>query len=110
MRGLPFKRIKEKVLGKSYELSVAIVSPAESRRITKKTKRKDKVSNVLAFPLSKNSGEIILCPAAAGDYTLGYLFIHGALHLKGLKHGARMDIAEEKVLQRFNICKKSSQA
>ena len=106
---VPFKKIKEAVLPRTHELSLAFVDPAESRRVTKQTKHKDKVSNVLAFPLSKTSGEIIICPEGTGDYTIGYLFIHGLLHIKGMEHSATMDDAEERLLTRFNLCKKLSQ-
>jgi len=106
---VPFKKIKEAVLGKRHELSLVFVGPTESRAITKKTKHKDKVSNVLAFPLSKTVGEIIICPSGKGEYTVAYLFIHGLLHIKGHEHSDTMDDAEERLLARFNICKKSSQ-
>ena len=65
VRGIPFLKIKEKILGRGYELSVALVPPIQARAITKRTKHKDKASNVLAFPLGKRSGEVILCPATA---------------------------------------------
>lgn len=94
-----FKKIKDLVLGRQYELSVAFVSPAEMRRI-KKAKH---ISNVLAFPLSKNSGEILICKEAAKPYTIAYLFIHGLLHLKGHRHGARMEHAERQIMKRFGI-------
>jgi ssRNA-specific RNase YbeY (16S rRNA maturation enzyme) len=71
------------------------------REVTLRSKKKDKVSNVLAFPLSKTSGEILICPAAARPYTLDYLFIHGCLHLKGMDHGGRMNSAEQDLLKRF---------
>lgn len=96
-----FSSIKDAILGKNYELSVAYIPAAEMRRITIATKKKDHVSNVLSFPLSKNSGEILLCPAAAKPFSLPYLFIHGALHLKGHKHGATMERFETRMLERF---------
>lgn len=109
VRGIPFKKIKEVVLGKPYSLSVALVGPTESRAITVKTKRKNKVSNVLAFPLSKESGEIVICPAVAHD-GIGYLFIHALLHIKGFKHGGTMERAEEQLSKRFPACKRLSPA
>lgn len=103
-----FKKLQKKILGSRYDLSVAFLSSAEMRKVTKKTKNKDKASNVLAFPLSKYSGEILLCPATAKqqakDYGmtpkifLTYLFIHGCLHLKGMDHGGTMDRAERRLL------------
>lgn len=104
-----FTKIKNKMLGPLYDLSVAFLSEKEMREVTLRTKNKDKVSNVLAFPLSKTSGEILLCRAAAKPFTVEYLFIHGLFHLKGLQHGATMDAAEEGVLKEFGICKKLSQ-
>ena len=109
-RGIPFLKIKEKVLGKKYVLSVALLGSIEMRRamrykkprqvgITTRASKKDKVSNVLAFPLSKHSGEILLCPAASKPYSLTYLFIHGCLHLKGLSHGGTMESAERRLLE-----------
>lgn len=107
VESIPFKKIKEHVLGKEFDLSVAIVGPEESRAITRQTKQQDRASNVLAFPLSKRSGEIILCPSAAKE-GLGYLFIHGLLHIKGHRHGVTMENAEERLEKRFPICKKQS--
>jgi ssRNA-specific RNase YbeY (16S rRNA maturation enzyme) len=111
MQRTPFKAIKNQVLGDTYDLSVAFVSVAAMRRAMKyKVTTEKKISNVLSFPLSKNSGEILLCKSAAAPYTTGFLFIHGVLHLSGLKHGATMDSAEKRLLRRFNLCKKSSPA
>jgi ssRNA-specific RNase YbeY (16S rRNA maturation enzyme) len=103
-----FKRLKKEILGTKYDLSVAFLLPAEMRKVMKKTKKVDKISNVLAFPLSKTSGEILICRKAAAPYTIPYLFIHGLYHLKGLKHGARMESAEQKLLQRFSLHGKNS--
>jgi len=97
------KKIKNAVLGARYDLSVAFLSPAKMRAITLRTKKKDKVSNVLSFPLSKTSGEILICKAAAKPYTVEFLFIHGLLHLKGLKHGAIMEREEDRLLKRFGF-------
>jgi ssRNA-specific RNase YbeY (16S rRNA maturation enzyme) len=103
--GLParFKNIKESVLGKRYDLSLAFLTPAKMRAVTVRTKKKDHVSNVLSFPLSKNSGEILICKAAAKPFSLPYLFIHGLLHLKGFKHGATMTNQERRVLARYAL-------
>jgi probable rRNA maturation factor len=110
LRGIPFLKIKESILGPAYELSVALLPPSQAARITRQTKGKDKASNVLAFPLSRHSGEILLCPATAraqaGEYGMTpkkfliYLFIHGCLHLKGMRHGGTMDRAEQRFLAR----------
>ncbi len=99
-----FNKIKDFVLGKRYDLSVAFVSPAAMRRaMVYKTSPTKKTSNVLAFPLSKTSGEILICSAAAKPYSAEFLFIHGTLHLKGLKHSATMEREEDRLLKRFGF-------
>ena len=109
-----FKKLKKEVLGEAYDLSFAFVTPAEMRAAMKYKKlppnelTKTKTSNVLSFPLSKKSGEILICKSAAKPYTVEYLFIHGLYHLKGYKHGGTMERAERLLLARFNVCKEQS--
>ncbi len=91
------------MLGKRYDLSVAFLSAKEMRTVTRRTKRVDHVSNVLAFPLSKNSGEILLCKSAAKPWGIPYLFIHGLLHLKGYTHSVTMEREEAKLLRKFGF-------
>jgi ssRNA-specific RNase YbeY (16S rRNA maturation enzyme) len=99
-----YKKIKEAILGKRYDLSVAFVPPSRMQQAMKyKKESAKKVSNVLAFPLSKTSGEILICKKAAKPFTVDYLFIHGLLHLKGHKHGATMERIERRVLTRFGL-------
>ncbi len=100
---IPYKKIKDEVLGKEYDLSLAFLNAKEMRDVTIRTKKKDKVSNVLSFPLSKTSGEILICKNAAPPFSVGYLFIHGLFHLKGLKHGARMESQERRILKQFKL-------
>ena len=101
-----FTTYKEAVLGKRYDLSVAFLTPAQMRKAMKYKKvATPKTSNVLSFPLSKTSGEILICKAAAKPYTVDYLFIHGLLHLKGLKHGATMENKEDQTLKKFGLRK-----
>ena len=73
------------------------------KKMTPAKIRGAKVSNVLAFPLSKTSGEILICKSAAKPFTVEYLFIHGLLHLKGLKHGATMEREERRVMTTFGL-------
>ena len=103
MGRVPYVRIKNDVLGKQYGLSVAFLSAREMRALTLRTKHKDKVSNVLAFPLSKNSGEVVLCRRAAAPFSVGFLFIHGVLHLQGMRHGATMEREEARILKKFGL-------
>ncbi len=105
MENSAVKKIKEAVLGKKYDLSVAFLQSAEMRKITLRTKKKNHVSNVLSFPLSKTSGEVLICKAAAKPFSVEFLFIHGLLHLKGLKHGATMEREENRLLKRFGFAR-----
>ncbi len=109
---LPFVRLKEEILGNKYELSIALVTPRESHRLNLTYREKDNATNVLSFPLSKNSGELVLdiktstADAKNFDMTpnkfLLFLVIHGMLHLKGMEHGSTMEKAEKKFLKIFS--------
>ena len=105
---LPFMDIKKEILGEKYDLSVAYVTIAKIRELNMRYRKKDKATNVLSFALDKNSGELIICPEIVKKelkkfernfrQLLGYLVIHGMLHLKGYEHGEKMDKAEKKYL------------
>src|SRR3989344_4196767 len=100
MRGLPFHNMKKAVLGDRYALSLVFVGNARSRALNKKYRGKNKPANVLSFPLGPSDGEIFLNPLCAKkdapsfhatpQKMLGIIFIHGMLHLKGLRHGSTM--------------------
>jgi len=106
-----FSKLKNEILGKKYELSIALVSKKKSREINKKYGKQNKATNILSFVFSKNAGEIILCPVivrveaknlkCAYHKWLGFLVIHGMLHLKGFEHSSRMEEAEKKYDQRY---------
>jgi probable rRNA maturation factor len=107
---LPFLAIKEKVLGKNYDLSVAFVGKDRIRNLNRIYRNKDRVTDVLSFPLTKNSGELFIhLPRAESNAKkfgrkpknhVIFLFIHGLLHLKGMDHGSRME-REEKTFGSF---------
>jgi len=92
-----FDKIKNKVLGNDYELSLVFASDALTRRLNRTYRGIDKSTNVLAFPLSKTSGEIFINRARAKPFSVKYLFIHGLLHLKGMRHGDTMERTEKKL-------------
>jgi ssRNA-specific RNase YbeY (16S rRNA maturation enzyme) len=99
-------KIKNAVLGKRYDLSLAFLSERQMRAAMKFRYKKisgKKTSNVLSFPLSKNSGEILICKKAAAPFSVGFLFIHGCLHLRGLRHGATMERKENQLLKKFGF-------
>ncbi len=104
------ENLKKDILGKRYSLSIAYVSLNKSREINKKYRGKNRATNILSFSLRKNEGELLLCKSVikkeAKNFKkkfkewLGFLVIHGMLHLKGMEHGKRMEKAEEKYLSR----------
>jgi probable rRNA maturation factor len=101
---LSVDKIKNDILGKRYELSFAFINKEQSRFLNKTYRKKDEPTDILSFPLEKNSGEILICKAIAKikaskfemsfeNYLL-FLVIHGCLHLKGLHHGDKMKAYE----------------
>jgi probable rRNA maturation factor len=108
---LPFSTIKEDILGKKYSLSLAFIGKEKMRKLNKKYRNKNKITNILSFPLSKNEGEILICPSILKNETkkfgrtytqlLQFLVIHGMLHLKGMQHSSRMEIAEKKYDKKY---------
>ncbi len=109
---VPFLDLKNKILGKKYNLSIAFVSPAIAQNLNIKYRNKNYVPNTLSFQLSKNSGEIILCRSVLRkqykkfnmnyEKYLTFISIHSMLHLKGFKHGSTMENEEKKLLIFFS--------
>ncbi|MDB5254261.1 MAG: hypothetical protein JWL80_327 [Parcubacteria group bacterium] len=110
---LPFVLMKDKSLGKKYEMSLVFIGDQRSRTLNRIHRNKDYPTNILSFELSKTSGEIFINLALAKrqakkfDRTypnfVAFLFIHGLFHLKGMDHGSTMERAEEKVRKEFGI-------
>ncbi len=111
-----YAKLKNDILGKKYSLSIGFVSEKKSQEINKKYRGKNKPTNVLSFAFSKTEGELVLCKAVikkelekfGRNYREleGFLVIHGMLHLKGLKHGKKMEKLEEKYLSRTKFLRK----
>lgn len=110
---IPFEKIKNAALGADYDLSLVIVNNKKSRVINRERRNKDYPTNILSFPLDETSGEIFIdiekareeAPAFDRTYTnfIGYLFIHGLIHLKGFDHGSTMERKEKKLRILFDI-------
>jgi probable rRNA maturation factor len=108
---LPFLPIKEKILQKSYTLTVIFCSPKESQELNKTHRGKDYPTNILSFPLEEHEGEIYISLSTARKdakkFDMSYLkflhllFVHGCLHLKGHDHGSTMEELEEKYVTTF---------
>ena len=108
---VPFLSIKEKILGKRYELTIVFCTPKESQSKNKLYRGKDYPTNILSFPLLETEGEIYISLSTARKdakkFEMTYLefihllIIHGALHLKGHEHGSTMEELEDTYLSHF---------
>lgn len=95
----------------SWDVSLAFVGTKRAQQMNKALRNKDYTPNVLSYETGKNSGEIVIClleaKKQARSYNMtypnfvGFLFIHGLLHLKGEQHGATMEKQERLFLKRF---------
>lgn len=102
---LPFLKLKNRLLGKKYDLSVVFTDNNTTRRLNKIYRGKNKPANVLSFPLGKHHGEIFLSLKEIkksekdlkrrGGALVGFFLIHAVLHLKGLSHGSTMERMEK---------------
>jgi len=111
--GLFLKKIKEKILGSSYELSLVFTDNPLSQDLNNKYRNKNHPTNVLSFPLGESSGEIFIDLLKTHEEALNhnlnnktyftFILIHGLLHLKGLDHGKEMSEQEKKFLGEFEI-------
>ena len=122
---IPFHIIAEAILPRDYHLSLVLIGDTLGQRLNKQYKQRDYPTNILSFPLEKDSGEIFInvrrAEREARKYhqqstsrTLSssqrtaltkkhliYLFIHGCLHLSGYAHGDTMSKLEQKYLTQF---------
>lgn len=110
---LPFSAIKTEILGKDYELSLVFVSPKKSAELNKSFRGKTGPTDILSFPIEPDNGEIFIClpevrrQAPLFDKSfkkfLGFLFIHGLLHLKGFVHSSKMEAEETRYRKKFSF-------
>jgi rRNA maturation RNase YbeY len=115
--GLPYKKIAQAILPQ-WDISLVFSGSVRAKNLNILLRGKDYIPNVLSYELSSHrgetsmrSGEIVIClPVAkqqAQSYGLSYrhftafLFIHGLLHLEGLRHGPTMERHEYALLKRF---------
>lgn len=108
---VPFLGIKEKVLGKKYDLSISFVDEPTAQALNITHRKKDYIPNTLSFSLTETTGEIVMCiPAIKKEFKkfdmsydtyLRFLLIHSMLHLKGYEHGSTMEDKEQYYLAFF---------
>lgn len=115
-KGIPrrlYTDIQQKILGSAYTLSVAVVDGRRMRALNRTHRGKDSATDILAFPLGKTYGEIILhLPSVHRKAKLfsmdpeayaAYVFIHGCLHLQGYAHGRNMEKKEKQWCRVFDV-------
>lgn len=108
-----FLRMKDKILGKKYDLSIVFVGKSLGRKLNLKHRNKNYATDILSFTLDKETGEIFLQPEVlkrkAKEFDrkpenyLNFLVIHGLFHLKGFDHGSIMESEEARVRALFKI-------
>jgi probable rRNA maturation factor len=113
LMSLPFDQIKNKILGKKYELDLVFISDKKIHSLNKVYRKVDSSTDILSFPIDKNSGEIFICEKIAKrkakdferEYNnfLVFLFIHGCVHLLGHDHGDKMEAIEINFRKFFKI-------
>jgi rRNA maturation RNase YbeY len=96
-----WEELKNYVLGKKYDLSVASVDSKLIKKLNKRYRKKNESTSVLSFPLSETEGEILLNTELAKKEK-DYIFIHSLLHLKGYIHGKKMEEEEERIIKKFH--------
>lgn len=110
---LPYQQIKDDILGKKYALSLAFVGGTRAQQLNAAYRNKTYTPNVLSFPLEDGVGEIYITPTIAKKEAkkfnmtpngyIGFLFIHGCLHLKGHDHSDKMDALEQTYCQKYKL-------
>lgn len=113
MKEADIKAMKNAILGKSYDLSVAFVSSDKIKKFNLIYRNRNEPTDILSFPLSKKEGEIYICKAEARkeakkfdreyDNFLRFLLIHGLVHLKGYDHGSTMENMEASFRKKFGV-------
>lgn len=112
-KGVPFVLIKEKILGKKYQLNLIFVNDKKIHQLNKIYRQVNKPTDILSFPIDKESGEIFICEKIANtkakDFErkynnfISFLFVHGCVHLLGYDHGEKMEKIENKFRKFFKI-------
>lgn len=114
---------------KKVEISLALVSPDEIKKLNKEYRQQDSVTDILSFPehanieeLKKDAlenpeeelflGELVLCYNDINEYVekeelnlekeLAKVFSHGILHLLGFSHGDEMFALQDVVADKVS--------
>ncbi|MBX2993569.1 MAG: rRNA maturation RNase YbeY [Bdellovibrionaceae bacterium] len=104
-RGLPAKA-RARLQG---DLTLVFLSRREARKINKQYRGRDYATDVLSFESEGGFGDLVLCPEVlkkqAAEHglsyqqELGYMVLHGILHLLGYDH----ELGEREARQMFQL-------
>ncbi|MBI4713883.1 rRNA maturation RNase YbeY [Candidatus Uhrbacteria bacterium] len=93
--------VSREVKAKKYTVSIAFVDNKTMRFANSVYRGKDSVTDVLSFPLTKDSGELLISYSRASrqakkikhsaEKEITFLIIHGLLHLFGYDHEKSKD-------------------
>lgn len=95
------------------QITLRVVGAAEARTLNRAFGKRDYATNVLSFSYGPDQGDLVLChPVIARQARewrkelsahYAHLVVHGMLHLRGLRHGRRMERAETMLLARLGF-------
>lgn len=122
--------LKGEKIVKEVELSIALIGPGRMRKINRRYRGKNRVTDVLAFPESKillekfkvgvvkkvqGLGEIVICLRevkknakrfnSSSEKELARVLIHGMLHLLGYDHEKAKEAKKIKEKEDFYLSK-----
>ncbi len=95
------------IIDRAQSVTVVFVDPKRGRELNRTYRRKDYATDVLSFEAVEpgSLGELVICPDVVAEQArehglthwqeLGYLLIHGVLHLLGYDHEKSRKRAEE---------------
>jgi probable rRNA maturation factor len=96
----------------SMPVTIRVVGRGEGRRLNARFRKKSYATNVLSFAYGR-TGDLVLChPVIAREARAqgksvrahyAHLVVHGMLHLRGYRHGRRMEACEIRTLRRFGF-------
>jgi probable rRNA maturation factor len=109
---------EKKSLGflQSTVLTIVFLDKAAARKINRQFRKRDYATDILSFQSETpktHLGELLICPqvlkAQAKEHShsfkaeLGYMLIHGVLHLLGYDHEGRGPVARKKAERMFKL-------
>lgn len=116
VRGAPsidYCSIAREALGAAWDISFVVCGDTRAQKLNVAYRNKTYTPNVLSFPLSPTSGEVVINVREAEREAkrlnvptrerIIHLAIHGLLHLRGMGHGVTMERTEARLLKRFSI-------